>query len=997
MVTNPAPSDTAPALVGRTAELQELVATLDEAAAGRGGVVLLAGEPGIGKTRLASECAQYAARRGARVLWGRCYEGAGAPPFWPWSQLVQAALVRDEGGPLQPAFGAGAAELGQLLPTLRTPPADQPPLAPQSPEEARFRLFEAVRDLLSAASSTQPHVLVLDDLHWADTPSLLLLQFLARELTAMPLLMVGTYRDGEIARGRPLAQTLAALARVEGARLIHLVGLSAAAVGDYLAGLFDAPPPPALVAEITDRSGGNPFFVGELARLLVATTHPDGRPAAHPQAAALPAGARAVLDQWLESCSADCLTVLNAAAVVGRDFGLDLLTRTMGLVADAVLDALDEAEAARIVAPVPGIAGGYAFVHALLREHLYAQLSGARRLRLHGQVCTALERVYRADDAAQLADLAHHAFEAAPLGDVARAVRYARRAGDQAMAQLAYEEAVRYYSRALEALALAPSVDHHERGTLLLALGDAQNATGDATAAEATFAEAAAAGRAGGAAAVLARAALGFGGERLAEAGADWPRIALLEEALAALGAEAGDETPALRVRVLIGLSETLRAPRDLARRWALSEEAVAVARQLADPRLLGAALSARCGARWGPDEMTAVVSDARELLALADGAGEPSLALQARHWLILELLARGELHAADMEIERFAGLATEVRDPIARWQAAALRVVHPQLRGRFAEAEVLAAEARALGERVNRANARATFDHQVSTGRVLREGWAGAIPGLEAAESHFPAFPGWRAALALAYADAGRTDDARRELERLAVHDFADLPRGPRWLHILALLAHTCALLGDRRRALLLYALLEPLAGSTVFATDGLIWQGATDYYLGMLATTLGRWEAAARHFDAALALYADNDVPVWMARAQQAYAEMLVARGAPGDEEHARELLAEVLATGHRLRLSAVVTPIQAMRPRAAERLHSAPAPPAALPDGLTAREAEVLRLIAGGRSNAQIAAALVLSVRTVERHIMNLYPKIGAHNRAEAAAYAIHHDLV
>jgi hypothetical protein len=224
---------------------------------------------------------------------------------------------------------------------------------------------------------------------------------------------------------------------------------------------------------------------------------------------------------------------------------------------------------------------------------------------------------------------------------------------------------------------------------------------------------------------------------------------------------------------------------------------------------------------------MTAVVSDAREMLALADGAGEPSLALQARHWLILEVLSRGELHAADMEIERFAGLASEVRDPVARWQAAALRVVHPQLRGRFAEAEVLAAEARALGERVNRANAESTFEHQVWTGRVLREGWASAIPRLEAAQEHFPMFPGWRAVLALAYADEGRAEDARRELDRLAANDFTDLPRGPRWLHILAMLAHTSALLGDRRRADLLYALLEPLAGGAVFATDGLIWHG--------------------------------------------------------------------------------------------------------------------------------------------------------------------------
>jgi DNA-binding NarL/FixJ family response regulator len=227
--------------------------------------------------------------------------------------------------------------------------------------------------------------------------------------------------------------------------------------------------------------------------------------------------------------------------------------------------------------------------------------------------------------------------------------------------------------------------------------------------------------------------------------------------------------------------------------------------------------------------------------------------------------------------------------------------------------------------------------------------------------------------------------------LDRLASNDFTDQPRGPRWLHILALLANICSLLGDRRRAEPLYALLEPFAGGAVFATDGLIWQGATDHYLGLLAATLGRWEAAARHFDAALAAYAENDVPVYAARTHQAYAEMLLARRTAGDEERAHTLLAQALATGHRLGISAVVAPIQAMRQR------TTIAPHVALPDGLTTREAEVLQLLAAGRSNAQIAAALVLSVRTVERHIMNLYPKIGTHNRAEAAAYAIRHQLV
>ena len=270
---NPRPVAPATPFVGREPELATLSERLAAASAGHGSMVVLAGEPGIGKTRLAEEVAAQARAHGARALWGRCWEGEGAPAFWPWVQVIRAYLRGHEPEALRAELGPGGADIATLVPELRAllPEAPAPPAL--DPAQARFRLFDSITAFLAQAATAQPLVLILDDLHWADIPSLLLLEFLARDVADAHVLVVGSYRDVEVARGHPLMRTLANLARSPHVARLTLAGLTAPEVARAIAEVSGTPPPERLVTALVGETEGNPLFVTEMVRLLEA----DGR------------------------------------------------------------------------------------------------------------------------------------------------------------------------------------------------------------------------------------------------------------------------------------------------------------------------------------------------------------------------------------------------------------------------------------------------------------------------------------------------------------------------------------------------------------------------------------------------------------------------------------------------------------------------------------------------------------------------------------------------
>ena len=523
--------------VGREAELGALTVDLDAALAGRGGVVLVAGEPGIGKTRLAEELAVQASGRGVLVLWGRCWEGEGAPAFWPWVQVVRAYVQAADPTALRQEMGAGAADIAQLVPAVCERLPDLPAPPPTEPEAARFRLFDSLTGFLRAAAARRPLLLVLDDLHWADAPSLALLRFVGRALEGAGPLVVGCYRHTEVDQGHSLLGTLADLTRGQHHRRLLLGGLDEAEVASFIALVAGVAPPPALAVAVHQQTDGNPFFVTEVVRLL-ATQGQLGQPTETVSpllAGGLPEGVRAVVTQRLGRLSGDCRGVLEVAAVLGRGFRLRALQLASGRDSGQLLELLEEVEGARVVEAAPAGPASWRFVHTLVREVLYEGLPTARRVRLHRLVGEALEAVHAADLGPHLAELAHHFVAAAPAGEktVARAVQVATLAGRRALELLAWEEAAGLFARALAVLELAEEPDQVERCDLLLALGEADMAASDVAAARAAYQQAGELARRMGAPEALARAALGL---EYTAGMVDPVEVGLLEEALAALG-----------------------------------------------------------------------------------------------------------------------------------------------------------------------------------------------------------------------------------------------------------------------------------------------------------------------------------------------------------------------------------------------------------------------------------------------------------------------------
>ena len=507
------------AFVGRERELAELAGALEDALEGTGGLALLAGEPGIGKSRLADELLARARARGAHVLVGRCWEAGGAPAYWPWVQSLRAYVRDAEPDALRAQLGARASELAHLVPELRQHFPELPEPPGLDTEGARFRLFESVSAFLSNAAQARPLVLMLDDLHAADEPSLLLLRFVARELASNRLLVVCAYRDVDPTLRQPLTAALAELVREPRTARIELTGLPEFDVASYIELSTGIEPPPRLVEAIHSETEGNPLFVAEVVRLLDA----EGRLAEPDAHLRIPPGVRAVIGERVGRLSQHCRELLVPASVLGREFAVDALTELSDLSRDELLDGLDEAMAERVVTDVPGSTARLRFGHALIRDTLYDELASARKLRLHQDAAEALEAVYATDLDSHLAELAHHYFAAAPAGAAHQAVDYARRAGDRAASQLAYEEAVRLYEMALSLVA-----EDAARCHLLLSLGDAQARAGDTHAAQRCSERRRTSLRNRGLPEQLAEAALGYGGRIIWEVsrGDDLPRAA---------------------------------------------------------------------------------------------------------------------------------------------------------------------------------------------------------------------------------------------------------------------------------------------------------------------------------------------------------------------------------------------------------------------------------------------------------------------------------------
>ena len=883
----PAPGTPSSIFVGRERELAELVRGLDQAFAGSGRLFLLAGEPGIGKSRLAEELATYARGRGGQVLVGRCWEAGGAPAYWPWMQLLRACVRQSDAEALEAQLGAGAADLAQLVPELRERFPDLP-TPPLEPEGARFRLFDAAVGFLRNAADDQPMVLFLDDLHAADGPSLLLLRFLARELGSTRILLLGAYRDLDPVPGEGLTEMLAEVSREPVTNRLSLGGLNAPEVAEYVELAASEVASPELVAELHADTDGNPLFVGEIVRLLAV----EGVRAESvgERRLAIPQSVREVIARRVTHLSEECNRVLVLAAVLGREFDHDALAQLSGGARDQLLDTLDEAVVARIVSDVPGAPGRLRFDHVLIRDTLYDGLTSARRVHLHSLAVAAIEELHGEWPGPHVAELARHSIAA---GNQEKGVRYARQAAEHALQQLAYEEAARLYRLALEALELTQPVDPIVRGELLLAVGDALTLAGSTADATETFLSAANLARTASLPQLFARAALGYGGRSAWQrAGADGRVIPLLKEALEGLGAEA----PLLRARLLARLAGALRDEPSLEPRESHSREAVEIARRAGDDDTLAYTLVGLFMATWGPeiDELVAITEEVSRLVEEA-GLAERALDVLTLQGLVAWLtLSESDAEALD---QQHSALAGQLKQPVQQWQSEMVNTFWALLRGEFAAAEGLAEEALRSAEGLR---SDADCSYRLAMFALRRDqGRLSEIEDLIRSAVHeYPGYRSFPCFIPLLEWELGREDDARRAFDELATDDFAALPRDSEWLFCLSLLAEVAAHLHDGDRASVLYRQLAPYGRINAMAS-GEVALGPVARYLGILAATTSRWDEAAAHFEDAIAMNARIGARPLLAHTQHDYARMLLQRGQPGDRERARELVAEAIAT--------------------------------------------------------------------------------------------------
>jgi DNA-binding SARP family transcriptional activator len=431
----------APGLVGRDVELRQVMLALDEARTATR-VVLVEGEPGIGKTRLVEEAATAAAARGAAVLWGRAFEGGAAPAFWPWLPPLRSLVGRlDRDTELAPQLASlavatssgGAAGAATALVTDRT----------------RFELFDAITGLIAQSSDDQQLMLVLDDLQWADPASLQLLTFVAGQLVDRPVLLVCTVRELEVGRNDGVVEALAALSRAQGTRRIFLRGLSDTATAELVEVASGRPVDAHVAAAIQERAEGNPFFATELVRLVVAERGGIGAVRAVSPGGDVPAGVRDVVRRRIALLPEATVAMLQVAAVIGRDVELDLLTAASGDPIDTVLDAIEPAVVHRLLAPAPERPATFRFSHALVREVVADDVSALRRARIHLSVADALESTAGdLDDAAEI--LAEHLWAAAAIGVGQRAAEALERAASVAVRRYAFEAAEGMLERAVQ-------------------------------------------------------------------------------------------------------------------------------------------------------------------------------------------------------------------------------------------------------------------------------------------------------------------------------------------------------------------------------------------------------------------------------------------------------------------------------------------------------------------------------------------------------------------
>jgi DNA-binding CsgD family transcriptional regulator len=971
--------------VGRERELADLRLRLERARDGIGGVVAVQAEAGLGKTRLCDELRGIARANGFVTLTGHCLEGGGIP-YLAFAELLEDAVASFGGADIRAAAATSGTELAWIAPTLRQAFGDAPATRPVPAELERQALFGAVRDFLDRLGRVSPLLLIVEDAHWADEATALLLRHLVRFTRTRRVLLAVTSRSGdEEGRGEaPVTGLLREVERQGTDGILELGELGLADVAAMVASLTGREPPGYIGQALYERIGGNPLFIEQVVKHLldegmlfderdrwIELTSFDELP--------IPASVRSVIERRL--ARADSRQVLAAAAVAGQRADYTLLAEVTGLSREALLAAVEDAEQAHLVA-VEATKDGLQvrFRHDLIRQAILEQTSLPRRQQLHLDTALAIERRCDISGGEYDQDLAQHYLQSRSAVHVDRTLHYLQAAARRAIAATAFEDAARLYA---EALALAPREETAARCEMLLLLGEARKRVSDSDAARRVFEEAAAIARELGDAQLYARAALGYARSWPTVGSVDERAVAYMRGALTLVPEEDLELRARLQSRMALQMlycgapDEVLTQARD----------AVELARRSGDLIALARGLQVLHSALWQPRHLDERLLVAGEIVELADAIGDPSIALWGIRPRIADLMELTDVAGAQADVEAYERGAAAARQPIYLWQAAVRKAMLAIFRGHLDEGERLARRALELGRQAEGQNLIAAFGGQLLVIR-WQQGRTEELRGLiEASRRNEPHVPLWTAVLAFIEAEAGRRAEARARFEELAADRFEAASREDTGLVVLVLASLVCAALGDGIRAEELYERLLPYDGRNIVVSEGVASVGAAALYLGMLAATARRIDDAERHLRSAIEINERTGGRPWLAHAQFELANVLLTRRRTGDRRAAAELVRTALGIARDAGMRGLQERIEQI-----QRSHKRLAPER--PDGLTQREQEVLLLVAGGHSTREISERLVLSERTTARHITNIYAKIGARNRAEATAYAMRH---
>jgi DNA-binding winged helix-turn-helix (wHTH) protein/tetratricopeptide (TPR) repeat protein len=881
-----------PLLVGRDSDLALAAECLDAALQGQTRGLIMTGEAGVGKTALCERIAQISTERGVLAVWGRCSEVPGAPAYWPFTQVLRSIGER--------LPSERREELLEAYPKVREllSPSGLSLDATGDAEQARFRLFDSIAQFLRAAAAGAAFAIVVDDLHCADTPSLLLFHFLMQQLKDARLLLVAAYRDAEMRSDPARLRWLGDLLRQPGVRTMALRGLDATEVGVLWEAFTGSRASPSTVEYLVDQTAGNPFYLSRLIPLLnaheeISSAVPSG------QDAELPRSLRDAVESQLANLPGETRRVLDVAAVIGRELDIAVLATALGASYAAVFAAMDPARASGLVARTGESRMTLRFGHVIVRDTIYTGLTDASRGDLHRRVGEAYETLHdgQLDDVAS--ELSHHYAYATGPDASEKAIRYSIAAGEVALNRLAYEDATRELERATAALMRTPDRDERLRCDVLLELASAYTRSGHLDSARKIFRQAADLARRIQEPERLAMVAMDLapGFFSIETSHVDEYLIERLEEALQVLG----DTDSVLRARLLSRLAIALYWTDQKERRIRLCEEAAGIAERTGSAEAHLPALIAQHAALWSPYNWNIRLEWSRELIELSAQADDSDALLVSRCFRISDLLEHGDMSAVREEIERFRTLAHAMQQPECIWMSDMYDNMLALARGEFARVEQFGIRSIELGQRIRHHNAVQTGGVYIGLTRCETSGLEEFIPVFESNMETYP-LASWAGLHTMACARGGDDERTRRSL----VRSLELLPKEPpnlTWLPAIAMMCEAAAHLDAGNEAEKLDERLAPIESRYLVIGYGIALCGALTRSLGLLAFARERWTDAVVLLEDAIEKNGRLGLEPYVAHTRRELSRTLVRRGLPRDRARANRLLEQSLATGERL----------------------------------------------------------------------------------------------